>query len=179
MASPLIVTNEASTGHSPHLQERRAHALFASEHAESEYRPTLAGLHAAWRGFNTTYFDARLVEPHIALGRTAPRSLGHCEPTTGYGGRLQIAINEGLVIRPNRDWVRKSWPAEGLRRFVVDLLLRFTVRQHVLEALGEEEAGYRGYGPLFTKEANRIGLQLGLPQVVARRRPGHEDEGPP
>jgi hypothetical protein len=177
--SHLIVTTTAS-GVSPqsHDEERRAYADFASRHAEPEYRAPLAELYAAWRRFNKEFFGGGLQEPHLAFGQTAPRSLGHCEPTTDYGGRLQIAINDGLVIDPNPDWVLNPWPAEGTRRFVEDLLLRFTVRQHVLEVREAEEAGYRGFGPVFTEVANRIGLVLGLPQVVVRR-PGHEDEGPP
>jgi hypothetical protein len=162
-----------------HDEERRAYAEFASRHGEAQYRAPLAELYSQWLRFNNQYFAGRLLEPHLAFWRTAPRSLGHCERTTGYGGRLQITLNDRLAIAPNPDWVINPWPAPGLRRFVEDLLLRFTVRQYVLELQGAQEAGYRGYGPRFAEEANRIGLTLGLPPVVVRRRPGHEDDGPP
>jgi hypothetical protein len=162
-----------------HEEERRASANFASRHGEARYRAPLAELYATWLRFNNEFFAGRLLEPHLAFGRTAPRSLGHCAQTTDYGGKLLITINDGLVIAPNPGWVLNPWPAPGLRRFVGDLLLRFTVRQFVLEIEGARETGHRDYGPLFTKEANRIGLSLGLRQVVVRRRPGHEDDGPP
>jgi hypothetical protein len=168
----------SETNANAHADERLAQADFASRYSEAKYRGPLAELHATWRRYNAQHFSDRLLAPHLAFGRTAPRSLGHSEKTTGYGGNIQITINDGLVIAPNPDWVINTWPAEGLQRFVEDLLLRYTVRQYVLEVEEAEESGYRGYGSLFTKEANRIGLSLGLTQVVVRRR-GIEDDGPP
>jgi hypothetical protein len=154
-----------------HEQERRAYAAFASGVSEEGYRARLAALYGAWRRFNAEHFGGRLLEPHLALGRTAPRSLGHCARTTDYGGRVQIALNAGLVFGTNAGWVARPWPpAEGTRRFVEDLLLRLAVRQFALEALGDDEPGYRGFGPAFAREANRVGERLGLAPVVARRR---------
>ena len=158
-------------------EERRRQREFAMEHAEPEYRTPLQRLHQDWTDWNVTHFGGKLVEPHIGFGRTAPRSLGHCSPTTKYGGRLDITLNEGLFFGPNRDWIIHPLPAEGASRFVEDLLLRFTVRQYVLEVEGTDEPGYRGFGPVFTREANRIGLALLLPPVTARHRPtGDPDE---
>jgi hypothetical protein len=159
-----------------HQQERRAYAEFASRHAEEEYRRLLAELYDAWREFNDEYFGGGLTEPHLALGRTAPRCLGHCARTTDYGGRVQIVLNAGLVFGTNRELIIRPWmakdgtTAQGAERFIRDLVLRLTVRQYVLEALEDEEPGYRGFGPRFAREANRIGDRLGLPRVVARNR---------
>jgi hypothetical protein len=83
---------------------------------------------------------------------------------------VQITLNAGLVFGTNRDWVVQVWPAAGTRRFIDDLLLRLTVRQFVLEVHDSEEAGYQGYGPKFTEQANRIGRALELPPVLMRRR---------
>ena len=172
MSRSIATAGKAMITPVSHDEERRAYADFASRHGEAQYRAPLAELYATWLGFSNEYFAGRLLEPHLAFGRTAPRSLGHCQQTTGYGGRLQITFNDGLVIAPNRDWVINPWPAPGLQRFVEDLLLRFTVRQHVLEVEGAQEEGYRGYGPRFTKEANRIGLTLGLPRSSYAAAPG-------
>jgi hypothetical protein len=49
-------------------------------------------------------------------------------------------------------------------------LLRLTVRQYALEVLDDEEPGYRGFGPKFAEQANRIGLLLRLAPVVERNR---------
>jgi hypothetical protein len=159
-----------------HKEERRAYAEFASHYAEEEYRKLLAELYDAWSSFNADFFDGKLTEPHLAIGRTAPRSLGHCSSTTDYGGKVAIVLNDGLVFGTNREWVVRPWiaangtTAQGTERFIGDLLLRLTVRQYVLETLNDDEPGYRGFGPQFVKEANRIGDWLGLAHVVDRNR---------
>jgi hypothetical protein len=154
-----------------HEEERQAYAEFASLHAEDDYRTRLAELYASWRDFNDRFFEVRLLEPHLTIGRTAPRSLGHCAKTTDYGGKVAVTLNAGLVFGTNRDWVIHRWPpAEGTRRFIENLLLRLTVRQFISEVSGDDEPGYRGFGPKFVRHANRIGKELWLRPVVERRR---------
>lgn len=157
-----------------HEAERMGYATYATRAADEEYRVRNADLYATWEVFNATYFAGRLAAPHIMIGRTAPRSLGHVDPTTDYGGRLQITFNDRLLFGTDGEWVIRPWPATGIRRFIHDLLLRFTTRQDILEHRGAEERGYRGFGPLFAAEANRVGATLGLGPVVARRRGGNE-----
>jgi len=74
-----------------HQEERRAYAEFALVHAEPDCRQRLAALYAAWRGFNREFFRGGLLDPHLTLGRTASRSLGHCtrltEKALGRGPR--------------------------------------------------------------------------------------------
>jgi len=127
-----------------------------------------------------TFSDRKLVEPHIEIGRTAPRSLGHVAPTTGHGGTLAIILNQGLVFGTNPDWVRSPWPpAEGTGRFTLDLLLQLSVQQFVLEASESQDLpSYKGFGPVFTEFANRIGQRLGLRAVVVRRRGGDDANEP-
>jgi hypothetical protein len=61
--------------------------------------------------------------------------------------------------------------AEGRMRFVEDVLLHESVHQYCEEALHEGEASYKGHGPVFARECNRIGAALGLPPVrLAKRR---------
>jgi hypothetical protein len=166
-----------------HAQERETYAAFARQHGEEKYRRLLAELYAAWDHFNQEFFRGELPQPHLAIGRTAPRCLGHCSRNTDYGGKIQIALNGGLVFGTNLELVVQPWlPAEGgcgegTRAFLDDLLLRFIVQQYVLEVLGTEERGYRGFGPDFTEQANRIGALLGLKPVVARHR-GTETRSP-
>ena len=57
-----------------------------------------------------------------------------------------------------------------MQRFVADLVLSETVKQFVLEVEKDGEEGWGGRGPLFCREANRIGELLGLPRVEPRRR---------
>jgi hypothetical protein len=169
-------------GRMTHEQERQSYADFATFGAEAEYRELLAALYTTWQHFNEWYFEERLVEPHLAIGRTAPRALGHCAKTTDYGGKLQIVLNAGLVFGNNRQLVVHPWaPArqhepgdgptgQGTKSFIDDLLLRLSVQQYVIERLGKDERGYRGFGPAFVGQANRIGGALGLMPVVERHR---------
>src|SRR5262245_35315139 len=123
-----------------HEEERQAYAEFASRHAEERYSTLLAELYTTWQEYNDQFFDGQLAKPHLAIGRTAPCSLGHCSRTTDYGGRLQIVFNAGLLFGTKPDWVVRPWPsAEGTKRFIDDLLLRLVVRQYVLEILNLEE----------------------------------------
>jgi len=156
-------------------EERTRYETYASNYAEEEYRERLATLYTRWRGFNQESFGGRLREPHLGFGRTAPRSLGHCARTTEYGGQLRITLNERLVFGTNQAWVVNPWPpAVGTRLFIEDLLLRFTVRQFVLETHNTEEASYDGFGSFFAVEANRISMVEGLGQVVPRNRTGED-----
>jgi hypothetical protein len=161
---------------SPLNEERRRYQEFATQHSEEEHRVRLADCYAATSEFNRDHFGNSLREPHICFGRTAPRSLGHCSEVTGYGAPVQITLNQALVFGTNRDWVVNGWPAGGTRRFIRDLLLRFITQQYVLEVRGTAEEGYRGFGPQFADEANRIGSALGLQGVIPRRRATGSDE---
>jgi hypothetical protein len=160
-----------------HDDERRRRAEFSTRHAGENYKAWMKFLYNQWEGSNAADFGSRLMPPHIDIGRTAPRSLGHCHATTGYGASLQLLLNEGLVFGSNTEWVVNP-DQFGHRSFVSDLLLCLTVQQYVLEVRGDDESGYRGHGPLFTERANLIGTRLDLNPVIVRRR-GPEDEGRP
>jgi hypothetical protein len=175
VAEPVIVDGNSAASQA-HDQERRNYSSFATRHAEELYRERMRELYTTWAEWNREYFGGNLVEPHLAFGRTAQRCLGHCARVTDYRARVQITLNAGLVFGSNRDWVVRPWPAEGTRRFIVDLLLRFSVRQYVLEVRGAEEKSYRGFGPLFVEEANRVGKKLGLPPVVMQYQAGKGGE---
>lgn len=161
-----------------HDEERRRYRDFATGHSEEEYRVRLADAYEARTAYNQDFYDNRLREPHILFAVTAARSLGRCTATTGYGGKLEISLNESLMFGTNPDWTVRPWPAEGTRRFIHDLLLRLTVRQFVLEVRKAEESCYHGFGPHFTAEANRIGVMLGLSRVLVRRRAADDADEP-
>ncbi len=159
----------------PHIQERVLHRLFATHEAEPGYKERQADCHAAWDRFNREYFGERLAPPHFSFGRTATKSLGHVERFTGYGATLEITLHRALVFGEREEFVRGEWP-RGWRDFVEDFVLRFIVRQHVLEVERAQEGSYRGFGPLFAREANRVGVRLGYGPVLARHRPGMTEE---
>ncbi len=131
-----------------HDKERYSRADFATHWSEAAFQTRLDPMYDWWERFNREHFGARLKPPHIDIGRTAPRSLGECAPTTGYGARIAVVIYEGLAFGTNRDLVTSPWPpAPGTGRMIEDLLLRFTTRQSVLEEQDAEERGYDGFPP--------------------------------
>ena len=151
--------------------ERRASEVFNLNSAAPAFRGRFNRLYPTWRHFNATYFAGRLAVPHISIGLTTPRRFSECRLTTDYGGEINIVLSGRVVFGTDRRVVRTDDPdAEGVQRFVSDLLLGETVKQFVLEILGDEEDGWGGRGPLFCREANRIGEVLGLPRVEPRRR---------
>lgn len=159
----------------PVSAERLAYEQFAREHSDPEYRSMFVDLYREWHVFNHKHFGGRLRVAHLAIGRTSPRRLSMCRRTTNYGGMLCITLNEGVAFGTNGHVVRHLG-GPGWRRFMGDLLLAETVVQAVRELENDEEEGYDGYGPRFVAHANRIGRELGLPEVVARRR-GEDDVG--
>lgn len=148
--------------------ERVAHERFAREHSARAYRTMLTDLYREWHGYNAAHFAGRLGVPHIAIGRTSPRRFSMCRRTTNYGGAMCITLNEGILFATNTRVVR--YTGGGYLRYVMDMLLAETVCQAVREIEDDDEVGYEGFGPRFVAHANRIGRELGLDPVVARRR---------
>src|SRR5437763_1413717 len=115
-------------------EERRRHVEFARKYSEEEYLVLLDKLYADWERCNK-HLDGVLKPPHIALGRTAPRSIGHCSATTGYGAPVEFLINEGLAFGTRPAWVVNPGGV-GHGRFLADLVGRLTAVQYVQEHLG-------------------------------------------
>lgn len=162
----------------PILDERQRCERFVREHAVPEYRERLPRLYDRWQEFNAAHFDGRLTVPHISIGLTAARRFSDCRRTTDYGGTANIVLADRVVFGTDTRVVRTPYPAGGFVRFENDLLLGATVKQYVLEVLGDDEDGWGGYGPRYAAEATRIGELLGLPPVLARRR-GFNGAGQP
>jgi hypothetical protein len=172
--SPLSVLNPTPRP-DPVVVERAANVRFGCTHAAPRFREALIRLHRCYAEINRDHFDGRLVTPHLSIGRTSPRRNSQCRRTTNYGGQIDITLSEGVVFGTSPMILRPS-PSAGYLRYERDLLLGETAKQRVLEELGTDEEGYGGYGPLYAAEATRIGEQLGLPAVAARRR-GNRDTG--
>ncbi len=159
--------------------ERQWTAAFSQNHSAPEYRERFQQLFPEWWHYNTTYFGGQLTVPHIGIGRVTPRRFADCQWRTDYGGDINIVLADRAAFGTDRRLVRTDDPdALGWRRFLFDLLLGETVKQHVMEILRDDEAGWGGRGPLYCREANRIGAELGLPRVEPRRR-AHRGMGRP
>lgn len=143
-------------------------------HADTASRDKLLGLRDHWRDCNIRYFDGRMVEPYITLTEpSAPQVYGQCCWDSSWGSRLEIKLRPSL-LDGTHPHLRDGDPA-GRWQFVKDVLLHEIIHQHVMEHQpGVDESSYKGHGPVFTAHCNRIGAQLGLPEVVVRNRRGTE-----
>jgi hypothetical protein len=150
-------------------EERIRFAKFAARQAEPVYRDVAAELYRCWWRWNVQYFRGRLKEPHLTIGITGPRALGFCKPITDFGAILQITLNQRVVFGAHRI-VHAAWPSDGLKLFIRDILLHEVIHQWQFEIAANHEKSYRGHGPRFCGQCNRIGEDLGLPPVVVRRR---------
>ena len=124
-----------------------------------------------WRQANDRWFGGRMVKPDIRL--TPPpgtTTYGDTRPIGSAGGKLEIRIRPTLLEGTHP---KVHGNAAGCFRFVADVLLHEMIHQWAIEVTGETDDGYkRGHGPHFAAKCNQIGADLGLPEVVAKNRPG-------
>jgi hypothetical protein len=155
---------------SPLTETDRSHreqfADYACHHSEPWHKEHLDRLYALWDTFNRDYWDGRLVKPHILiLEPSRPARWGDHSPISGWGSKNQIRLRPSL-IRGDHPRVRAGAQfAAGRALLFDDLLLHESVHQYHDETTGLTEASYRGHGPAFAAECNRIGALLGLPPV--------------
>jgi hypothetical protein len=130
------------------------------------HREHLGHLYGCWVQWNDLYFDGRLVAPYLLLAAPGwSKALGDFARTSCFGGKGQIRIRPSLIdgthphLRPGPEY------AGGRRRFVEDVGLHETVHLWAEEFLHAPERGYKGHGPVFAGECNRIGQALGLGPV--------------
>lgn len=137
-------------------------------HSIEPERGRLLRLRDHWMSANDRWFAGAMTLPYITLTEpSAPNTFGQCCSVSSWGSRLEIRIRPSLIAGTHphlRD------PAEGRWRFVLDVLLHETVHQYHREITGKTEPSYHGHGPAFAEVANRIGVDLGVPPVVARKR---------
>ena len=158
---------------------RAQFAEYARQYGHPAFRPVLDRLYDLWDKWNTQFFAGRLVLPHILLAEPrSPRALGdHCN-ISGWGSRNQIRIRPSLLngkhpaVRPG------DGCAEGRFLFIADILLHESVHQFHDEITGQTENAYKGHGPAFRDECNRIGDILGLPRVRIAKARGPEKDLP-
>jgi hypothetical protein len=147
--------------------------------AEPWYCAHLGGLYRRWSTWNDEYFGGRLVAPYFLFSEpSCPRSYGDCSRVSCFGGYGQIRIRPSLVtgrhkhLRPGPEY------AEGRRRFVEDVALHECIHAYTLEVLDDAEPSYKGHGPTFARECNRIGAALGLPPVRPAKARGKDKDLP-
>jgi hypothetical protein len=152
------------------IRHRADFAKYATEDAASDWhREVLERLYRYWVSINGDHFRGACVEPHILLAEPkTPRALGDHANVSGWGSRNQIRIRPSLIDGRHRLLRAGDEFAAGRMRYVEDILLHEAVHQYCDEVLHHSEDSYKGHGPVFAAECNRIGAALGLLPV----RPG-------
>lgn len=157
-------------------EHRAAFMRYAVEAAEPWHRHHLTGLYAHWQEYNTTYFDSKLSVPYLLFGYPgSARVMGLCSNYSGWGGKLAITIRYHLVDGNDKILRTGEQYTAGRARFMTDVLLHEMIHQYHFEITGKTEDSYKGHGPAFAAECNRIGALLGLPEVrPAKARGKHK-----
>lgn len=132
-------------------------------------RPLAKALYNEFARTNRAYFGSKLGAPMILITEPGgPRALGD------FIGRDVHGIESRIRIAPSS--------AERGEKFAFDVLLHEMIHAWQTEVLFETEAnangkeiGYRGHGPRFAEQCNKIGAKLGLPPVGVKGRDGLPD----
>jgi hypothetical protein len=161
-------------------KHRKDFAEYATQDSASDWhREVLEPLYAFWDSANRDYFEGACVKPHILLNEPkVPQALGDHANVSGWGSRNQIRVRPSLITGKHKLLREGDEFAEGRMRFVEDVLLHESVHQYCDEMLHTPENSYKGHGPTFAGECNRIGATLGLPPVRPAKARGKLKELP-
>jgi hypothetical protein len=161
-------------------KHRRDFAEYAIHDSASDWhREMLDRLYTFWDSANRDYFENACVKPHILLNEPkVPQALGDHANVSGWGSRNQIRLRPSLITGQHKLLKPGDEYAEGRMRFVEDVLLHESVHQYCDEVLHTPETSYKGHGPTFAGECNRIGERLGLPPVRPAKARGKLKELP-
>lgn len=147
----------------PSPDTRAPHAATGA-HVAQFGDPIARMLYEAFRAFNATYWDGKLAAPLVLItaAKSARTQADYC-PRDVHGLESRIRISPAAMDRGER--------------FALDVLLHEMIHAWQVEIadLPDCESGYRGHGPRFAAECNRIGELLGLPAVGVKGRGGLPD----
>ena len=162
------------------VQHRIEFARYATEDAASDWHRTLLDrLYGLWDSINGDHFRGVCIKPHILLAEPkTPRALGDHAPVSGWGSKNQIRLRPSLLDGTHKLLRPGDVFAEGRMRYVEDVLLHESVHQYCDEALHADEKSYKGHGPVFAGECNRIGEALGLAPVRPAKARGKLKDRP-
>lgn len=142
---------------------------------------SLKDLYLKWDEYKDRFFpDSHMIQPIITIGDVQnPKALGHYWPSNPGNMAGQITIRHTLVSGAYKGFnVLNSSSLIGLERYVEDVLLHEMVHQYNHEVLKEPDGSYRGHGPFFRDQCNRIGDMLNLPKVRTCKARGEDKDLP-
>jgi hypothetical protein len=140
---------------------RAPHVATAKVVSQRGQRPARS-IYAGFAEYNARFFDGKLDSPMLQITQAQSlRTHGDYVPVDVLGLESRIRIAPATVRRGEL--------------FMLDVLLHEMIHAWQHEVAHDLELGYRGHGPRFAAECNRIGAQLGLPPVGVKGRGGLPD----
>lgn len=136
---------------------RAAHVAIANQ-VDHQGTDLARALYAAVVKYNAEYFGGALLPCFVEL--TTPGSL---RALADYRPRTHEGVESHIRIGGN---------AASSIALAKDALLHEMVHAYMHEIAEDLEPGYKGHGPKFTAECNRIGALMGLPKVFTKGRGG-------
>ena len=117
--------------------------------------------------FNDEFFDGKLPRLEVKMGQcSSPRTvLGEYAHRGDHGMLGEITINKRLFHNGVKGVIVEDGTRPGFLRYVDDVLLHEMTHAYCHLVLYQIESSYRGHGPVFTAECNRIGAKIGLDPV--------------
>jgi hypothetical protein len=146
----------------PRLTDARAPHVATGAVVEQQGEAIARVLYAAFAENNARFFAGKLGSPLVIITQAQSlRTLGDYIARDVMGLESRIRIAPGTVQQGER--------------FATDVLLHEMIHAWQSEIAHIRESGYRGHGPQFAGECNRIGALLGLPPVGVKGRGGFPD----
>jgi hypothetical protein len=162
------------------IEHRHEFARYATRHSPSDWhKAVLERLYRHWGSINGGHFAGECIEPTLDLKEPkSTKLLGLYATIGGHGQPGEILIRPSLVTGKHKLLREGDEFAEGRMRYVEDVLLHESVHQYCWEVLHDIEPSYKGHGPVFAGECNRIGEALGLAEVRPAKARGPLKELP-
>jgi hypothetical protein len=117
--------------------------------------------------FNDTHFSGLLPHIEIRIGQcSSPRTVyGQYFSRADHGMYGMIVLNQRLFTNDMKGVYIADTSAPGFHQLIDDILLHEMVHAYCHLIIEKPEVSYRGHGPVFTTECNRIGKTLGVKSV--------------
>jgi len=149
-----------------HISHRNSFEGFVTDGAEGPVAEFVKQLFTEWHNYNEKYFYGKMIVPYINLAQNfTTKRVGEFAPSSSWGGKSEIRIRPTLFTGKH-PMIHTGAPMEGRKRYMFDILLHESIHQYCQEILGDPEASYKGHGPVFKSECNRISGLMGLTGLV-------------
>jgi hypothetical protein len=108
-------------------------------------------LHKTFDDYNKEYFGGKLNNPAFLL--ETPKTKGYA----GYDCHdKKMRIDPKVITAKDKKTINPEAPIKGRMRLIFDALLHEMIHKYCCEFLKVDESKYKGHGPIFEDQCNRI-----------------------